>query len=766
MPDTPVPPRSAPARSGRRPRLWAAAAIAALLVLLVAGAAWRQVLHRPAPIVVAFAGSMTGEAAAFGEDARAAIQLYLDEVNAAGGVDGHPVVLQIFDDRSRPAVAGSNVSAVLDSPAIAVLGHSLSATSVAAGPGYKAGRIPALTGNASADEVTQDNPYYFRALSPNTIQAAFLAEYIRTVMLGHDTAFLRSPDIDLVSSDAPYGRSFRAGFTSITGGSTPKVFMVEPGETIERTAVEAAARLAQEPEPRMIVIGVAPDVIPPVLRAIRKRGIRSLIILASGAADDGFAAQFARDPEEIDSPGYFTENVFAIAPMILDNTGALGQELAARMLAATGHRAGWVAAGAQDAARLLVEALRRAHVGAVPGTRQADRDAVRAALAGIDRPEVAVPGINGPLYFNAAREMPRPIRYGFFRQGRFVSAPLQLVRVQDPDLVDIDRETEQGHIVQIGEEFYWLQRVVYTGIDITQLNRVDIKEGTFSADFYLWMRYGGGDDLPTDVEFTGFSGAFDPARPLQSGREDGLNYRLYRVSGTFKANFDLHDYPFDRQSLLIRLMNRSRPLDEVTYVIDTFGLQLDKPGRPPADSSDAYRNLQLWHVTDAHPFVDAFSVRSTLGKPALFDTASRVEYGGFDTEVVLRRNVIAFMVKTLIPLFLLGLVVFATLFFPTTLAKERTTIPVTGILTSAVLLISISNQLPPLGYTVALEYIFYVFFGLCLMSMVVGLLSEVLRNRKLPGRAAGIDLFGRLFYVVAVAATIAVFWWKYAAALA
>jgi branched-chain amino acid transport system substrate-binding protein len=45
---------------------------------------------------------------------------------------------------------------------------------------------------------------------------------------------------------------------------------------------------------------------------------------------------------------------------------------------------------------------------------------------------------------------------------------------------------------------------------------------------------------------------------------------------------------------------------------------------------------------------------------------------------VLRRDVSAFMIKTLIPLFLLALVVFATLFFPRTMGKERTTIPVTG----------------------------------------------------------------------------------------
>ena len=41
------------------------------------------------------------------------------------------------------------------------------------------------------------------------------------------------------------------------------------------------------------------------------------------------------------------------------------------------------------------------------------------------------------------------------------------------------------------------------------------------------------------------------------------------------------------------------------------------------------------------------------------------------------------MVKTLVPLLLLVLIVFATLFFPLSLTKERTTIPVTGILTSA-----------------------------------------------------------------------------------
>ena len=542
-------------------------------------------------------------------------------------------------------------------------------------------------------------------------------------------------------------------------GAPPKMFVVEPGDA-EKSSIAVAEALAKAPEPRVIVLGVATDVTAPTLRAIRKRGIRSMVILASGAFDNAFSKRFANDPEELDSPGFFTDNVFAIAPVVLDNTGQLGQELTENFQARTGKLAGWNAAAGQDAVRLLVAALRNAHLGNTPGTLDVDRDAVRAALASINGPATAVPGINGPLYFNAHREMPRSLQFGFFHEGRLVSAPLQLVRVQDPDLVDIDREMEQGHIVQIGEEFFWLQRVVYTGIELTRLNRVDVKEGTFTADFYLWMRYAGTDNLPTQVKFSDFTGSFDPAKPLQSRVEDGLNYRLYQVSGTFKANYDLHDYPFDQQSLLIRLQSQSHPLQEIAYVIDAFGLQLDKPGHSAA-ASEAFRNLEVWQPVAVRPFVDSFSVSSTLGEPALFDTANRIVYAGLDTAVVLKRNVTAFMIKTLLPLILLALVVFATLFFPPTLAKERTTIPVTGILTSAVMLISISNNLPALGYTVALEYIFYVFFALCLMSMVFGFLSEILRNKKFHGHSVAVDVVGRIIYVTVVFLTVAVFWWSY-----
>src|SRR5882724_11432797 len=60
---------------------------------------------------------------------------------------------------------------------------------------------------------------------------------------------------------------------------------------------------------------------------------------------------------------------------------------------------------------------------------------------------------------------------------------------------------------------------------------------------------------------------FDPAQPAETGKQDDLNYRVWRVSGDIKAQFDLHDFPFDSQSLLVRFQNREAPREQIAYVI-------------------------------------------------------------------------------------------------------------------------------------------------------------------------------------------------------
>ncbi|MBB4429759.1 ABC-type branched-subunit amino acid transport system substrate-binding protein [Bradyrhizobium sp. CIR48] len=746
----------------QRPIVWLAVVAGVVLVLAVA---WAAILWtRPEPIRIAFANSLSGPSAPIGAESLVATQLAIDEVNAKGGVNGRLIELVLFDDASNPAVARANAQAIADSPCVAVLGHYLSSASLAAAPIYKDARIPALTGSSAADDLTNNSEYYFRALSPVSVQARSIAEHLRAVM--------REPKVRLVHTRDSYGKSFERGFATAYPAEQLRVFGLDVAAGQIGSTDEALDAAAQEPGPGVIVVGAATDFSADIVKALRRRGIKGMIIASQAAARESYLQNFANEPEEKAQPGFFSENLYAASSLMFDSAGVAAQVFAADYKAKAGTLPSWVAGGSYDAARLMIDALKRAAVHPRfmgqgiqkrSDSKVADRDRVRVALAAINDPKSAVVGLTGRLYFNANRDIPRPIRLGFFRYGLFVTAPLQLVRIDQPKGIDLAAEREKGHVVTFGDRHYWIQRVVYTGIDIIRVSRVDVKQNSFNVDFYLWMRFAGDDEAQTHVEFPALldRGAFDPARPIQIGQEDGLSYRLYRINGDFKARFDLHDYPFDTQELRLRFQNTEQRRELITYVIDRFGLRLAGDGSSRAEDG-AYSGLQLWRFLGLNYFVESQSSGSTLGKASSFGAEAVTEFAGFDATIMLRRSSAIYMLKNLLPLFLLVLVVFATLFFPETMFRERVTIPVTSILASAVLLVTVASQVGDVGYTVVVEEMFYIFFILCLMTILAGYKHEKLRDAGRKRAAIVLDHAARIIYAGTVLAVIVVLYRRYA----
>src|SRR5258705_5015981 len=119
-------------------------------------------------------------------------------------IRGRLIELLPFDDASSAETARANVQAIANSPCVAVLGHYLSTTSLAAGPGYKSARIPALTGTSFVDDLTRGNEFYFRVQTTSSLQGRSIAEYLRAV--------LKEPKVRLVHTLDPFGSSFLHGF--------------------------------------------------------------------------------------------------------------------------------------------------------------------------------------------------------------------------------------------------------------------------------------------------------------------------------------------------------------------------------------------------------------------------------------------------------------------------------------------------------------------------------------------------------------------------
>ncbi len=673
-----------------------------------------------------------------------AVQLYFDAVNGQGGVRGHPLKFIEFDDQGDPAVAVQRAKEAAASSAVAVIGHFASGTSVPAGPVYKQARVPAITATSNADSITVANPWYFRLTFDTSAQGSGLAAYAKKI-LGFGKA-------SVLYSDEDYGRSLLASFEDAypeQKGSIRYTWCWKAGATpAEHDALmRQVAHDVTYGDAGAVILAISPYTAAKDAVCFLRRNGAAPVMLGGSALGNQFCELFKDEPEERLEPGFFTNNLYSASPIIFDSANDRGLAFVDHYQKAFGERPASRAAKHYEAAQLISEALLKTDVLLTGSSRDEDRRKLRDWLASQNSPDGAVQGITGPLYFDENQTLPQPMRVGRCVEGHYVSAPIQLQAIPNPDLIDLDKELAAGEVIRIDQRFYWFQRVVYTGIDINQIGHVDPSKGTFAADFYLWFRYAGDDQvLDVDLNSASEKSPYDPKFPLLEKEIDGLKYRLYRVKGDFKTSFDFHDYPFDEQSLMLRMANPHLTREQAIYAIDTFGLRLPRSGGGVSE----LRSLANWDFTAVRYLPDTLRSTSTRGHPGAFHSGYETEFSGFDVSIGVRRKTLVFLVKSLLPLLLLVLVVYTTLHFPVSLTKERLTIAISAMLASAVLLTAINLQLTDVGYMTAIEYGFYAFFTLCLFCVVTGLFVERLHASKHHVSAVRFDFFARVAYLTVV----------------
>ena len=709
------------------------------------------------PISIAVSVPLSGKESDAGKEIFQSIQLYIDEINQKGGVNEHPLKLLKLDDQGTANGYKSVASEVIKSPAVLSLGNKSSELALGISQVYQTNRMP-LISTFTLDELTIKNPYYFRTVPMASTQMQVLTLYIKKVLNFNTASIIQSQG---KSYDKQVSKAFTTFFTA-DGGTVKHVWEVNLNSR-KQSLEEIVRELATDSDAEPILLTTREeDEAENIIVAIRRAGIKAPIIAGSQTIGrEAFARRFSKYDEEKKDTGFFTNGMYSVSPVLLDSAGADAQEFASKYQKLYGKLPSYSGVKFYEAAVIAVQALRNADLQLTPTSRSRDREQVRNALAAINSRKVSVIGLTGPLYFNASRSSDLPVRVAQFQNRQSLSAPEQFETVFNLEQVNVPQELKAGTLVQVGDDYFWRQNVVYTGIDLNQISQVDQRKSSFTADFYLWFRYPNGADA-TNVKFPGGTNLvpsqplFNPDAPLEKGTIDGLNYRLYQIRGEFKTPFNLRDYPFDQQALVVRFQNTTTPSDRLIYVIDTLGLKL------PQINTDAekkpYQSLQLWKFKKLQYAQEVFRTTSTEGDPRLFSTNNRLDYSGLSATVTLQRRSLVFLVKNLLPLFVLMLVPMATLYFPERISKDRPPVTVAALISGTVLLVGVNNQLPEVGYTVALEYFFYFFFGLSLFAISVAIIADRLKLKGHKLIAERIDLATRIIYVLIIVMTVFVYW--------
>jgi len=144
-------------------------------VALFAGCAKRE-----NEIVIGEYGSLTGATATFGISTKNGIELFLDNMNAAGGIGGTKVRVLVEDDRSLPEEAATAVNKLIDQDgAIAVLGEVASSRSMAAAPICQQAGVPMITPSSTNPKVTELGDHIFRVCFIDPFQGQMIAKFAK-----------------------------------------------------------------------------------------------------------------------------------------------------------------------------------------------------------------------------------------------------------------------------------------------------------------------------------------------------------------------------------------------------------------------------------------------------------------------------------------------------------------------------------------------------------------------------------------------------------
>lgn len=166
----------------------------ALVAAVAAGAAAFGSSASADDITIAVAGPMTGDLAAFGEQLRRGSEMAVKDINAAGGVMGKQLKLEVGDDQCDPKQAVQVANDLVKKGVVFVAGHFCSGSSIPASAVYAEEGVlqmtPASTNPKFTDEAPNGAKTIFRTCGRDDKQGSFAGPWLAKSYAGKNIAIL------------------------------------------------------------------------------------------------------------------------------------------------------------------------------------------------------------------------------------------------------------------------------------------------------------------------------------------------------------------------------------------------------------------------------------------------------------------------------------------------------------------------------------------------------------------------------------------------
>ncbi len=305
-------------------------------------------------ILLGQVASLTGSEATFGISGRNGIALAVQEANASGGVKGRKLEVRVYDSQGKPEEAAQAATRLITQDSVVlILGEAASSNSLAMAEKAQAAGVPMISPTSTSPAVTRRGDYIFRVCFIDPFQGYVMAKFARDHLKLNRVAVLQdNKSAYSVGLTDVFNRKF-----SEMGGAIVANESYSKGDTDFRSQLTAIKKAKPD---ALYVPGYYTDV-GIIARQARELGLQVPLLGGDGWDSDKL---FELGGTAIEG-SYFSNHY---SP---DNPDPLLKEFIAKYQAAYGSVPDSVAALSYDAARLAIDAMKRAPNLSGPALRDA-----------------------------------------------------------------------------------------------------------------------------------------------------------------------------------------------------------------------------------------------------------------------------------------------------------------------------------------------------------------------------------------------------------
>ena len=342
-------------------------------------------------------GPLTGTASTYGQSVRNGAQIAVDEINAAGGVNGVKIALLFEDDEADGAKSVPAYETLMDKGMHVLIGAVTSGASVALNDAIGKDGILQITPSASQLVAANQNPNAFRVCFTDPLQGVAMADYAYNTLGYKKAAVIHNQDDDY--SNGMY-KAFVEEFKKLGGTIAEDVSFAKDASDFSAQMTKIAAAKAD-----FLFMPIYAEKAAQIIITANEKGVN--IPLLGGDGLDGILEYLTGDNAKL------CEGLIYLTPFVSTDTNEKVQAFTKTYTSKYGKAPDQFAADAYDAVYIAAKAIET--TGCSDPTKL-DNAAVVAAMNGLE-----FDGLTGKMVFDASGEPSKGAKVAKIVNGTYVA---------------------------------------------------------------------------------------------------------------------------------------------------------------------------------------------------------------------------------------------------------------------------------------------------------------------------------------------------------